>query len=177
MKKLIAAIFSVILGITTLPSLAADSSSVQVGFSPEGSARTLVLGAIASAHSSIRMMAYSFTAMDIMDALVAAKKRGVDIKIVIDERGNRNNISKKAINYVVSNGIALRVDSDFTIQHDKVMIIDGRTVETGSYNFTKAAENKNSENAIVIWNMEPLAKSYLKHWDDRWNRGVNYVEQ
>ena len=45
------------------------------------------------------------------------------------------------------------------------------TVETGSFNFTKAAETKNSENAVVIWNIPKLAESFLEHWQDRWNRG------
>ncbi|HBZ2647893.1 TPA: hypothetical protein MG504_25940 [Klebsiella pneumoniae] len=48
------------------------------------------------------------------------------------------------------------------------------TVETGSFNFTKAAETKNSENAVVIWNMPKLAESFLEHWQDRWNRGRDY---
>ncbi|MBQ0189246.1 phospholipase D family protein, partial [Enterobacter hormaechei] len=47
-------------------------------------------------------------------------------------------------------------------------------VETGSFNFTKAAETKNSENAVVIWNMPKLAESFLEHWQDRWNRGRDY---
>lgn len=90
-----------LLALSSLPSMAGDSPSVQVGFSPEGSAQTLVIGAIDSAQSSIRMMAYSFTAMDIMQALVKAKNRGVDVKIVIDERGNRNDVSHRAMKFIV----------------------------------------------------------------------------
>ncbi|PZT59203.1 phospholipase D family protein, partial [Escherichia coli] len=146
MKKGAIIFLTGVLAFSSLPSIAADSPSVQVGFSPEGSAQTLVIGAIDSAQSSIRMMAYSFTAMDIMQALVKAKNRGVDVKIVIDERGNRNDVSHRAMKYIVKNEIPLRVDSDFPIQHDKVMIIDERSVQTGSFNYTKAAESKNSEN-------------------------------
>lgn len=53
-------------------------------------------------------MAYSFTAPDIMKALVAAKKRGVDVKIVIDERGNTGRASIAAMNYIANSGIPLR---------------------------------------------------------------------
>ncbi|WP_423776938.1 phospholipase D-like domain-containing protein [Citrobacter freundii] len=108
-----------LLALSSLPSMAGDSPSVQVGFSPEGSAQTLVIGAIDSAQSSIRMMAYSFTAMDIMQALVKAKNRGVDVKIVIDERGNRNDVSHRAMKFIVKNEIPLRVDSDFPIRGGK----------------------------------------------------------
>ncbi|WP_431195081.1 hypothetical protein [Escherichia coli] len=52
--------------------------------------------------------------------------------------------------------------------------MDNVTVETGSFNFTKAAETKNSENAVVIWNMPKLAESFLEHWQDRWNQGRDY---
>jgi phosphatidylserine/phosphatidylglycerophosphate/cardiolipin synthase-like enzyme len=74
------------------------------------SARVLVLSAIDSAKTSW-MMAYSFTAPDIMKALVAAKKRGVDVKIVIDERGNTGRASIAAMNYIANSGIPLRTDS------------------------------------------------------------------
>ncbi|WP_434002983.1 phospholipase D-like domain-containing protein [Escherichia coli] len=79
MKKGAIIFLTGVLAFSSLPSIAADSPSVQVGFSPEGSAQTLVIGAIDSAQSSIRMMAYSFTAMDIMQALVKAKNRGVGV--------------------------------------------------------------------------------------------------
>lgn len=174
MKRILSIILAGFLTVITLPSQASNTSSAQVGFSPEGSARILVLGAINSAQSSIRMMAYSFTAMDIMEALVKAKSRGVDVAIIIDEHGNNNDISHRAMDYIVKNGIPLRVDNDFPIQHDKVMIIDERSIQTGSFNYTKAAESKNSENAVVIWNMPQLAKPYLDHWQDRWQRGKDY---
>lgn len=87
MKNLATWLLAAAFTTAALPAFAVEPS-VQVGYSPEGSARVLVLSAIDSAKTSIRMMAYSFTAPDIMKALVAAKKRGVDVKIVIDERGN-----------------------------------------------------------------------------------------
>ncbi len=84
MKKLATWLLAAAFTTAALPAFAVEPS-VQVGYSPEGSARVLVLSAIDSAKTSIRMMAYSFTAPDIMKALVAAKKRGVDVKIVIGE--------------------------------------------------------------------------------------------
>lgn len=65
---------------------AAAASSVQVGFSPEGSALQLVLKTIESAQQEIRLMGYSFTSPEVVSALVRAKRRGVDVKIVLDER-------------------------------------------------------------------------------------------
>jgi len=164
----------IIFPLLLISSFNACATHVDVGFSPEGSARDVVIKAIDSAQSSIHMMAYSFTAPDIMKALAKAKDRGVDIKIVIDDKGNHGKASLAAMNYIVNHGIALRTDSDFKIQHDKVMIIDGSTVELGSFNYTASAEHSNSENAMVIYDNKDVANLYDQHWSDRWNRGKSY---
>ena len=160
--------------LTLFTAFSCQASGLNVGFSPEGSAREVVLNAISSAQRSIHMMAYSFTAPDIVRALADAHKRGVDVRIVVDENGNKTRPSIAAMNYAVNNGIALRTDGDYKIQHDKVMIIDGDTVETGSFNFTASAEKYNSENALVISGVPELAQRYDAHWLDRWNRGTDY---
>ncbi|MCW3479520.1 phospholipase D-like domain-containing protein [Neisseriaceae bacterium JH1-16] len=92
--------------------------SVQVGFSPEGSARKLVLNVIGSATKSIQMMGYSFTAPDIMQALVEAHARGVEVRVVIDKKRNQGKASKAAIQFVTSKGVKLRIDDHYNIQHD-----------------------------------------------------------
>lgn len=164
------------LAIVLCSPLLANAATPQIesGFSPEGSARTLVLKAINNAHHSIRMLSYSFTAPDIMKALADAHDRGVDVRIVVDERGNRNKSSLAAMNYIVNHGIPLRTDHHYPIQHDKVMIIDGDTVETGSFNYTASAERRNSENVVVIHNVPALADDYLQHWQTRWEYGEEY---
>lgn len=72
-------------------------------------------------------------------ALVAAHQRGVDVKIVLDDRGNRGKASVAAMNIVVNAGIPLRTNGHFSIQHDKILVVDSQTVESGSYNWTYIA--------------------------------------
>ena len=43
------------------------------------------------------------------------------------------------------------------------MIIDGETVITGSFNFSKAAEERNAENLLIIRDRE-LAGRYTANW-------------
>lgn len=150
------------------------SPSVQVGFSPEGSATRLVLDTINGAQHSIRMMAYSFTDPDVMKALGQAKKRGVDVRIVVDYKGNTHRASQEAMKYITMLGIPLRTVDVFSIAHDKVIISDKNTVETGSYNYSRSAARKNSENVIVLRNMPDIAAQYLAHWQDRWDRGTDW---
>jgi len=61
-------------------------------------------------------------------------------------------------------GIPTYIDASHTIAHNKVMILDRETVITGSFNFTRAAEDKNAENLLVIKSTD-LARPYLDNWD------------
>ncbi len=58
--------------------------------------------------------------------------------------------------------------------HDKVIITDGANVETGSYNFSSAANKSNSENAILIQDVPELAQQYFQHWQSRWQAGHDW---
>ncbi|MBN3733158.1 phospholipase D family protein [Burkholderia sp. Tr-20390] len=142
---------------------------VQAGFSPEGSAQALVLDVINRADVSVRMMAYTFTAPDIARALVRAKRRGVDVRVVVDASESHSRAAVAAMNILVNAGVPVRVNGQYKIQHDKVLIVDGKHVETGSFNYSAAAERSNSENAIVLWNHPELAKQYSEHWESRWS--------
>lgn len=88
--------------VTILCAIPVANASVQVGFSPEGSARALVLASINHAKVSIDMMAYSFQAKDIVSALVHAEKRGVKVRAVIDK--HRNAGGGKPKGYCVGTG-------------------------------------------------------------------------
>lgn len=157
-----------------LPLTSYSAPGVQVGFSPEGSARELVLQVINQAHTSIQMIGYSFQAADIAQALVNAHARGVNVRIVIDKKRNRANASKKAMQFITSNGIELRLDGHYHIQHDKTMIVDGKIVETGSFNFAPSAETENSENVVVLRDMPDVTRQFINHWQSRWEQGVAY---
>lgn len=152
----------------------AQAATVQVGFSPEGSASTLVMSVIGSAKHEIRMLGYAFTSRDIARALIAAKQRGVDVQVVLDAGENSNRASWTALNLIATAGIPVRLDSAYRIQHDKTIIADRQTVETGSFNYTASAERSNSEDALVIWNYPQIAAPYLEHWRSRWNQATPY---
>ncbi|MXG80394.1 phospholipase D family protein [Escherichia coli] len=153
---------------------AAAAPSVQAGFSPEGSALQLVLKTIEAAQHEIRLMGYSFTSPEVVSALVRAKRRGVDVRIVLDEKGNRSKASQAAMNIVVNAGIPLRTNGRYAIMHDKVIIVDNHTVEAGSFNYTRSAASRNSENVLVINEVPEVAQTYLQHWQSRWDGGTDW---
>lgn len=157
------------------PAFSSAEPNIQVGFSPEGSARQLVLDTLGSAKHSIQMLAYAFQARDITQALVEARQRGVDVKVVIDKKRNLGKASRSAMDFVVRNGVQLRTSDHFHLQHDKVIIVDGSTVQTGSFNYAPSAETANSENVLVIRDMPQVARQYIAHWQSRWDLGVPYT--
>lgn len=154
--------------------VALAAPSLDVGFSPEGSAQQLVIRTLDDAHESIRLMGYSFTSPEVVKSLVAAKRRGVDVRVVVDEKGNRGKTSQAAMNVVVNAGIPLRTNGQYKIMHDKVIITDGQNVELGSFNYTRSAADSNSENALVVRDMPSLAQTYLAHWQSRWDAGTDW---
>ena len=156
--------------ITVPPGVAA--SRIEVAFSPEAGSEALVVKVIASARQSIRVAAYSFTSPAVVRALMDAKKRGVDVRVLIDDRGNRSAASQAAQRLIMGVGIPLRVISVYAIHHDKYIVVDGATTETGSFNYSQAAAKSNSENVLVVWNDRAVAAQYLAHWDNRWAKGI-----
>lgn len=165
-------LMAVLGGVPALSAVAAPG--VAVGFSPEGSAEQLVISTLADARESVRLMGYSFTSPEVVKALTAAKRRGVDVRVVVDEKANRNRISQSAVKLLAGALIPVRTVSVFPIMHDKFFVVDGRTVETGSLNFTRSGERYNSENVIVLTDMPDVAQRYLTHWQSRWDLGTDW---
>lgn len=172
--KLNTGILATALWLTFSTGAAVAAPSIDAGFSPEGSAQQLVLRTLDNARESIRLMGYSFTSPDVVKSLVAAKRRGVDVRVVVDDRGNRSRASQSAMNVVVNAGIPLRTNGQYKIMHDKVIITDGQNVQLGSYNYTRSAAESNSENALVVREVPALAQTYLAHWQSRWDGGKNW---
>lgn len=151
----------------SLPTQAAVSSA----FSPSGGALALVLQAIDQAHSSIQMAAYLFPSSDVARALVQAKKRGVQVQVLVDWKSNFDEdarYARHALGILRNAGIAVRSVDVYPIFHDKYMVIDRRTVQTGSFNYTYSAAHRNAENVLVVWNAPELAAQYLADWQRNW---------
>ena len=91
-----------------------------------------------------------------------AHKRGVRTEIILDKSQRTEKYSEA--DFTAHMGIPTYIDSAHGIAHNKVMIIDQGTVITGSFNFTKAAEERNAENVLIIKSRE-LAKEYSENWE------------
>lgn len=143
------------------PNLWAGAPALEVCFTPGESCTEKIVKALSQSRTSVLVQAYSFTSAPIARALVDAHKRGVHVEMILD----RSNKSQKysSADFVSRAGIPTFIDSRHAIAHNKIMIIDGETVVTGSFNFTKAAEEKNAENLLVIPD-KSLASRYTANW-------------
>ncbi|MFZ6875532.1 phospholipase D family protein [Undibacterium sp. Di27W] len=155
-------------------TLDAASAQIENAFSPDAKAEELVLKVINTSSSSIRLAAYSFSSPSIVKALLDAKKRGVNVMVLVDYVRNQKKNNWAALNRLVAAGIATRTISVYAIHHDKYIIADEQSVQNGSFNYTRDAAEANSENVIVFWRNPELAKSFLRHWESRWSAGVDY---
>lgn len=163
MKK--AVLFALFILLSTLSVQAADitlnNTPAQVYFSPKGGCTDAIVREIGRAKTEILVQAYSFTSKEIAKALTDANKRGVHTEIVMDKSNKSQKYS--AGDFTAHMGIPTYLDTKHAIAHNKIMIIDRETVITGSYNFSKAAEEKNAENLLILKNKE-LAKTYISNW-------------
>jgi len=151
----------VLLGLIVCLGQAAETFSparVAVYFSPNGGATDAVVRELNAATTQVLMQAYSFTSVPIAKALVDAHKRGVTVLAILDKSQQTEKYS--AATFLVNAGIQTLIDDQHAIAHNKVMVIDRATVITGSFNFTKAAEEKNAENLLVIKEAPELVKAY-----------------
>ncbi|MFC7297900.1 phospholipase D family protein [Herminiimonas aquatilis] len=155
-------------------ALQSKSGQIETAFSPDGDAEKLVIKVIDNSELRLRVAAYSFTSANIVRALIKAKRRGVDVEVLVDEKANKGKANQAALNLLVNSEIPTKTISRYAIHHDKYLISDGMNVQTGSFNYSAAAAKSNSENVIVIWNRNEVAASYEKHWNSRWSQGAPY---
>jgi phosphatidylserine/phosphatidylglycerophosphate/cardiolipin synthase-like enzyme len=154
------------------------SGAVEVAFSPNEGSEALVVKVINSAKTELRVLSYSFTSAPVTAALLRAKKRGVDVRVVADRKNNvseeRSGKSRAALSALVDAGIEVRVIGVYPIHHDKVIVADRQTVELGSFNYSDVAARKNSENVFVNWGNAKLAEVYLKHFERNYRQATAY---
>ena len=120
-----------------------------------------MIDALDHATNSILVQAYSFTSAPIAKALNDAHRRGLQVQVILD--GSQRNEKYSEADFLQNNEIPTLIDDQHAIAHNKIIVVDDYLILTGSFNFTKAAEERNAENLLVI-NDPTLARKYLENW-------------
>jgi phosphatidylserine/phosphatidylglycerophosphate/cardiolipin synthase-like enzyme len=154
MKWAAAFLMMVLLPLTGLPE-------EEVFFSPSGGVTAAVVKELATSKREILVQAYGFTSQPIATALIDSAKRGVKVSVILD-RSNLTAVGSM-LPLLAKAPITVRIDSNHAIAHNKIILIDGVTLLTGSFNYTNAAERSNAENLYVRRHC-PVIDRYLANW-------------
>lgn len=151
-----------------------NDTRIQVCFTPGQDCTAMLVDTINAAQKTIQVQAYSFTSYPIAKALVRAQSRGVDVEVILDKTqfdGQHFSVAP----YLYQHQIRLLEDDTVNIAHNKVMILDDSVLETGSFNFTKAAQMQNAENMLIIHNTD-VAQAYLENWQERKKQSQEVIQ-
>jgi phosphatidylserine/phosphatidylglycerophosphate/cardiolipin synthase-like enzyme len=142
-----------------------SAQEISTCFTPGGNCTDQIVKRINEAKTSLYVQAYSFTSQPIIQAIVKAHERGLIVKVILDkENEGRRNFGAQTL---IKNKIDVLIDDKPAIAHNKVMVVDEKDVITGSFNFTKSAQDRNAENVLFINNDPIIAKKYLENFNNR----------
>lgn len=151
--------------------LVLNNVSAKVFFSPKGGCTESIIKEIDKARSEILVQAYSFTSAPIAKALVDARKRGVHVEAILDK--SQRSQKYTSASFLANSKVPTYIDAGHAIAHNKIIIIDKEMVITGSFNFTKNAEENNAENLLILKSKE-LAGIYIENWQKHRNHSEEY---
>ncbi|TWB61714.1 phospholipase D-like protein [Rhizobium sp. ERR 922] len=138
-------------------------AKISVCFTPGEQCEAKIIEAIDRARSFIRVQAYGFTSLPIIHALQRAAGRGVEVLAILDKTNERK---YSGATLLEAAGVAVWIDFEPAIAHNKIIVIDGHLTIGGSYNYTAAAQKRNAENVTFTESRE-IARQFMANWDSR----------
>ena len=127
------------------------------------------------ARQRVLVQAFYFTSAPIAKAIMEAKKRGVQCQVVLDASQETQQYSSATFFY--NQGIPIVIDDRHAIAHNKIILIDSDTIITGSFNFTRSADDSNAENLLVFKNHTDLFAKYLANYELHRKHARTYVRE
>ena len=137
-----------------------------VYFSPGPDCRVAIEQAMETALNELLICVFTISDDRLSDAIQRAHRNGLTVRVLsdndkMDDRGND-------IERLAASGVSVRVDRSPEHMHHKFMVVDGHTVLTGSYNWTRSAETRNEENLVVL-DDPVLAGRFAEEFERIWN--------
>ena len=144
-----------------------DVPEITVMFSPEDNVQAEIVRVLGQATKTIHVQAYLLTNNAFTNALIAAHKRGVAVKVLLDEKRTFEASASDAAALQAA-GIPVKLETAYDNAHNKLMLVDAglsrAVLITGSYNFTVSAQRKNAENVLFIRQAPLLMAKYFSQW-------------
>jgi phosphatidylserine/phosphatidylglycerophosphate/cardiolipin synthase-like enzyme len=137
-------------------------SQTTAHFTQKGDCTDTIVKAIRRARSEILVQAHSFTCAAIADALADARRRGVLVTILLDRGSEKQTYSE--LKDLSQKGLLPFVSNQHQRLHDQVLVIDRRTVITGSFPFTAQEGKDNAANIVVLNKQDELAAEFRRNF-------------
>lgn len=154
------------------PEVTVGRARIETYFSPIDETIPAIVRLIDSAEKNIDLMCFVFSSRDVCNALLAAHRRGVKVRVLLDNAFSSDGITKRwpcvPFKELKAAGVPCKYDDEHSKLHHKVIIVDGKRVLTGSFNFSTSAAQDNNENALVIHDAA-TARKYLAEFERLWN--------
>ncbi|MEW6329019.1 MAG: phospholipase D-like domain-containing protein [Candidatus Micrarchaeota archaeon] len=142
------------------------SGSVEPVFSPNSEDE--MIDFLRSARESIDVEVYIFTNQKLADELIAARERGVVVRVILEPRVDSPNPNLQTMQRLRDEGIDARWASlGFSLTHSKFAVVDGKKVLVGSINWSRSALSTNREAAVIIED-EEVAREFAKIFEEDW---------
>ncbi|MBF0504370.1 MAG: phospholipase D family protein [Candidatus Omnitrophica bacterium] len=142
------------------------AGDIDVYFSPNGACQEAVISKIKSAVQTIDIAMYYLSSGPIARALKDAYERQVRLRIVLDQSQEIESSSKSG--YLIKHGCKVKYHLGFGLMHNKFAIIDRKVLITGSFNWTRTAQEKNEENLLIIADTGTIEK-YEERFEYLWD--------
>ena len=151
-----------------------NSAKVEYYFPRAGQkAQPQLISIIRSTQKTLDIAIYSLTDKQIGSAITQAHKRGVTVRLITDREQASGQYQKPLLKGLVKAGVPVKVDTHSGLMHLKVTIADKKTATTGSFNYTKSAEETNDE-VFVVLHDEKAAQDFETEFEKMWNDPKNF---
>ena len=137
------------------------ASPVKLYFAPSPNIKRGLCDFIRSAKSTVDICIYDLDLNEVADALLDAKAKKVEVRLVTDE----DNVMMAAVEKLKRAGVTVVPDNRPAIMHNKFVVVDAKSIWTGSYNFTVNGTRKNDNNALILESPE-IAACYLSKFNE-----------
>ena len=142
----------------------------EVCFSPDENCDAKLVKYILSAKESLDIAIYELTHRKIIDAIIAQSFK-IKVRLIINKKMSKDNDG--AITQLQENKVLYRVGRQKGIMNSKFTIVDGKRLETGSFNYTNAAAHSNQENQLYL-STPSILDRYKSHFQNMWEDAITH---
>ncbi len=136
----------------------------EICFSPSGPCEVKLVKFIRSAKKTVDVAVFDINLTSVVDSLIDISSR-IPVRVLVERRNSKN--SHSGVPKLLRAGVKVRYGRQKGIMHHKFVLVDGSRMETGSFNFTNGAANKNQENQIYLEEaglVSPFVRQFEKMW-------------